>query len=100
MPETADKHQPERPPLLVAQGPARTYAAGNVPGRRDGAAVAPRRVGGQLLAAPEYRLGQAVAYVVLARTAVPGPARALGNDVRDNTHGQRRIAKGQKGLAV
>jgi hypothetical protein len=100
MPETADKHQPERPPLLLAQEPARTYASGNVPGRRDGAAVAPRRVGGQLLAAPEYRLCQAVAYVVVARTAAPGPARALGDDVRDNTHSQRRIAKGQKGLPV
>ena len=63
MPETADKHQPERPPLLLAQEPARTY-------------------------------------VVFARTAAPGPARALGDDVRDNTHGQRRIAKGQKGLPV
>ena len=50
-----------------APEPARTYAAGNVPGnvpgRRDGAAVAPCRVGG-------------------------------------NTHGQRRIAKGQKCLPV
>jgi hypothetical protein len=92
MPETAGKHQPERPPLLLAQGPARTCAAGDVPRRRDGAAGAPWRVGGQLLAAPEYRLCQAVAYVVFARTAAPGPARALGNDVRDNTHGQRRIA--------
>ena len=41
MPEIADKHQPERPPLLLAQEPDRTY-----------------------------------------------------------THGQRRIAKGQKGLPV
>lgn len=76
MPEPADKHQPERPSLLLAQEPARTYASGNVPGRRDGAAV------------------------VFARTAAPGPARALGDDVRDNTHGQRRIAKGKKSLPV
>ena len=100
MPETADKHQPERPPLLLAQEPARTYAAGNVPGRRDGAAVAPRRAGGQLLAAPEYRLCQAVAYVVFAAPPRRRQRALIGDDVRDNTHGQRRIAKGQKGLPV
>ena len=78
----------------------RAYAAGNVRGRRDGAAVAPCRVGGQLLAAPEYRLCQAVAYVVFAAPPRRRKRALIGDDVRDNTHGQRRIAKGQKCLPV
>jgi hypothetical protein len=65
---------------------------------RDGAAGAPCRVGGQLLAAPEYRLCQAVAHVVFAIPPRRRRPALIGDDIRDDTHGQRRIAKGQKGL--
>ena len=88
------------PRLLLTQGPARTCAAGDVPGRRDGAAGAPCRVEGQLLAAPEYRLCQAEAHVVFAIPPRRRRRALIGGDIRDNTHGQRRIAKGQKGLPV
>jgi hypothetical protein len=82
------------------RNPPGTDAAGDVPGRRDGAAVAPCQVGGQLLAAPEYRLGQAVAYVAFAAPPRRRQRALIGDDVRDNTHSQRRIAKGQKCLPV
>jgi hypothetical protein len=46
----------------------------------------------------EYRLCQAVAYVVFAAPPRRRQRALIGDDVRDNTHGQRRIAKGQKCL--
>jgi hypothetical protein len=66
----------------------------------DRPTVAPRRVGGQLLTAPEDRLGQAVAYLVFAELRRRGQRTLIGDDVTDNVHGQRRIAKGQKWLPV
>ncbi len=67
VPETADEYQSERSALLRAQEAARIYAAGRVPGRPGrGEAVTPRRVGGQLLAPPEDRLGQAAGSIAFA----------------------------------
>jgi hypothetical protein len=46
------------------------------------------------------RVCQAVAYVVFAAPPRRRQRVLIGDDVRDNTHGQRRIAKGQKCLPV
>ena len=68
VPEAAAKHEPERTPFLLAQYPARIYAAGNAQGRpRRGAAVRARGASGQLLAA----LGP------MGSTAIPGEGYAM-----------------------
>ena len=91
---------PSAPRSCSLRDPPGPGAAGDIPGRRDEAAGAPCRVGGQLLAAPEYRLCQAVAHVVAAIPPRRHRRALIGDDVRDNTHGQRCIAKGQKGPPV
>src|ERR1700691_5655335 len=57
--EAAAEHEPERGPLLLAQYPARIYAADRAQRRPLREATVPRWASGQLLAVPQDRLSQA-----------------------------------------
>src|SRR5579859_1535392 len=101
VPEAAAEHEPERTPLLLAQYPARIYAADNAQGRPlRAAAVLPRGASGQLLTPPEYRPSQAVTCLAFAVLLSRDQRALIDDDITDDALSQRRVVKHQQRLTV